>query len=1498
VRYRRWLRRTAYASSAALALAVITGIVLRVFLHGPALADFVSSTINGGIRGRVVVESIDWPLSSLPAAMTGGWIPVEARGLTVYDERGVLVLSAKRATAEIETLALARGPRFHFRNISIPADAEGYALIEEIPEDDFQGYIDLTVVSLIGAFMPKRSAALYAGWAASAGSPFTLDSYEVAGVTMDFRFGSAFSAHVEGIEGRGWLVSNPLDPLDKHLYYSLAPSAKSAHLTMGPLTADVRELSVDRLAQLPEKWPRSSNPSSLRWSARATTESGAQVALVGAMLDHWATVHGGDYRIDLEVAHAGDLMAGWTAGVGRGGELEVRLRLDGPRLAPRLGVDLTGLALDPSVAQSLHPGAVELPIAIPTAHLELDLATGKGALERTIAEVGGGAVSASARLSLHPLSVELEADIPRPVDLRPVLPTALVRLVGPPTLSGSLHLFATPDLQDLDRLDLRLGALQVTGHVLHRRAQGTIQVDNLGLALGQSRVTVAGDIEPGADGRAYNLSIRGASADLNRWLRSLGVPPLAHSAAGNAHISGTAAHPAVSAELSLGGVPVLGRASTHLAYENGEVRVSRAHATSLGGEIKGDARIRLDDRPTIVSASASGKGLDLSKLPVVGRLLTGTGALSMRTSGRLPNVDAAVDIDLTGWTFAGESYEDAKIAARSSRDGSKSLQTHLSRRRGGLLDLAAVVNRKNDLSGAVSMRKLPLESLTAVQSSKDPIFGAAVDAELQLGGSISRPTADGQVSLLGSWFRSSFLGSASLELESRPDGRLGFSGRFLQDAVVVTGTLDTHAPFALEIEADLRRVEIDRFWPRLQKDWDARGWMSGKLTWRGTLLEAADHKPQLDLALTEAMLIVDSENASGRPAPIRLQTRSPLRLTVVGDDFRIRDKVLIEGPAGSFSIAGRGSLEALDLDVEGALAVQLLEPYVRSKFEELDGELTARAKLSGSLSDPRVTGSLVLRNISIKPAGQDTSVRVPTGKIEFTNDQLSLTGISLVVEDEFSNESAELTIRGGVKLADFQPRLWAVQIDGQLAGKMLLVFAPEAFSAASGVADLSIALLGTGTTPDIDGRIEFSDENPLTLVPRGLRRELTMTQGAMAFTEQLVELEQVRGWFDDEGRITDVTGEVELRNWRPTEIDVTVSARDVPFRVPQELELALNVYGARVTGSLVDGLEIGGRVEIVDGRYIRKMKQALDFIRPERTVETGPSILETQPLIANAKLSLDVSSRALFVRNNVANLELSGDLTITGTPAKPRLDGLVRVEQGTFKFQGIRPNFTRTSGTLWFENHKAFPEQTPVLNIRSESDYRDLNGQDHLIVLELNGPLSNLLWDLKTGAGLNKAQTLNLTLFGRTLDDTRAALGDEPVARVGEYAGLRSTTELDSGGFVIADEFAKSLSGDLLSSLVADPIKNLTNIDVVKLGLGATGSINLYLEEGFTRSLRGIGEYERSSRGSTLSGRAQYRITDRISGDYEYLRKQYDDDAEVDVARHRLKFTYRLPIIP
>ena len=84
-----------------------------------------------------------------------------------------------------------------------------------------------------------------------------------------------------------------------------------------------------------------------------------------------------------------------------------------------------------------------------------------------------------------------------------------------------------------------------------------------------------------------------------------------------------------------------------------------------------------------------------------------------------------------------------------------------------------------------------------------------------------------------------------------------------------------------------------------------------------------------------------------------------------------------------------------------------------------------------------------------------------------------------------------------------QPSSWNLLIDGKLAGKTLLLVAPEKFAQATGVAriDGSLALTGHGVLPLINGRIAFDPaagevaRPPLAFTPRGVRHELAVLGG-------------------------------------------------------------------------------------------------------------------------------------------------------------------------------------------------------------------------------------------------------------------------------------------------------------------------------------------------------------------------------------------------------------------
>ncbi|HKE15653.1 MAG TPA: translocation/assembly module TamB domain-containing protein, partial [Kofleriaceae bacterium] len=984
--------------------------------------------------------------------------------------------------------------------------------------------------------------------------------------------------------------------------------------------------------------------------------------------------------------------------------------------------------------------------------------------------------------------------------------------------------------------------------------------------------------------------------DLDRWLSRVGAPPLATALTGSGRVKGSITDPVADADLVLRGVPVVGQVVTRLGYGQGAVTVAHAESTALGGSLTGSGKLVLGRRPRLVDARVRGSDLDLSRVPGLSGVVTGKARIDGRASGPLLAPETEASALITGLTVAGDAYRDAQLTMHGERDGRRSIALELERKAGGVLSAAAVLGGGGDLSGAVSLRKLPLETFTS--RLRLPI-GGTLDAELHLGGRPDAPTADGQIQMVRGWFRDTFLGSARLDVERMAQGQLRVSGQLFQGKAEVHGVVATRAPYAADLTLILRRVELDQIFPALAQQYSARGWLSGQVRWRGSLAPVPGGPALVTADLTEAVVVIDSEDAAGRPAPIRVENRTPVLLSYDGATLSLREEVVLHGPAGDVRVSGSGGLRALDFKVSGNVAVALLAPYLKRYFEDVAGTLGVSVHVTGQPSAPRLSGVVQISKVALKPAGQDALVQVPGGKIEFTNDQISLTGLSMVVVDQFSDERSELSVSGGVKLRDFRPVHWAIRIDGELSGKMLLVVAPTRFSAGSGSAQLSIGLMGEGEAPNIDGTIEFDQTSPLTLTPRGVRREIALTGGQVRFTDKLVELEGVTGWIDDEGELTDISGRITLASWRPVDLDVRITANDLPFRVPQTLELAINLRGVHVVGGVDAGLEIGGVIEIVDGRYVRKFSPLLEALRPQRVTETSTPFYEILPLVPNAQLNLSVESRAFFVKNNVADIQMTGQVAVTGTPLEPRFEGIIRVEQGSFKFQGVRARFERTQGTVTFSRFRSFPEETPTLDIHSESDYRDVSGQSHLIQLTLKGPIGQLAWDLSTSAGLNRAQTFTLIFAGRTPDEARQALlGEEPIGKTsGEFTSTTLTTGLIEGRLVIADQLLKQLAGEYFSLLMEDSIRNVTTLDVARLELG-TGSIGFHWEKVLLPGLRAVGDVERSLRGWSWDARGEYRLNDSVSLEGGGQQRRFDDEAEDDVSEGRIRVIWRKVLLP
>ncbi|RMH42818.1 MAG: hypothetical protein D6689_07085 [Deltaproteobacteria bacterium] len=1484
-RQRKWLRRGRRAAIAAALLALAAIAVARIWFHGERLASLVTDRINARIRGRVAVRTIEWPLADAPRLLVGGWVRLTLRDVTVYDASGDPVVTAPELSTRMRLRDFALRRDYVFRDIRAPRG--GWVLLREEPQPYPTSPDDTTVVSLIGAFYSNRPPAPPGSAEDLArSSTWDLRDFAVDGVDVEFDFPS-FRARADDATTTGWLYyAKPEGPHDEQARFSYRltdlRAPRGALAIAGAPSIALEDVRVATLAKDDPAVPRYDDRSrDLVWSATARAAEGAELTVTGGLEDYWLSADGGRYAVDVHIDRAAGLAAALTGGAIAGEDLRARIEITGPRAAAdvRATVEHARAVVRPSAA------GPPLDIAIPTATATYRRADRAGELVDARAELAGGSVHLAGDYALDPTAAfRARVTIDRPLQLQPWIARSTARLTAGTMLSGRLAARSIPGGVRFDPVALHLGAVRARGAV--ELAGGKVRADGLRIARGATwvasrRATV--DLAT----RAVDLGLSFASDDLRAWLRRLGHPPIAARAHGTARIAGPLTAPAVpAAAVTLGGIPYIGSATVAWSYRDGRIVIDRADARPFGGRLTARGAVSLRGRRVrLENVRLSGQGLELRRIPGLSESVSGVAHVYATASGPIAAPVSTFGAGVDDLVLAGDAYDHFTVDGATAADGSLSVQLHVDRRLGGRVDIDAAVGAHRELTGALSLRDIPLHSLPMLAGAGGRArIGGLADADLRLGGTVAVPVVTGALSLDRVWFKDAFLGAADLRLTEAGQGEMRVSGSLFQDTLTVDGVLHTAPEPRAELDVAFRRIELDRFFPEWSRRYGVRGWMTGRFE---HLVVAPGRPPEFALHLSELVLVMDDEDPHGRPRPIRARAVSAVDIRYDGHTAQLVEPAVFRGPTGDFTVTGRIDGDRVDAHVAGAIDVGLLQPYLRDVFERAQGVARASIDVVGPVAAPSVTGILELEGIAVRPLGQDAEIRIPMAKLQVTNRSVIFTGFTIEVDDDVTGETDVLEVRGAVGMDDFEPRTWGLRLEGRVAGKLLNVAAPDAFTAASGSAGIEIDLYGTGRMPNISGRLTFGGDNPLTFTPRGLRREVLLSRGEIDFDDQVVEFVSLGGTIDDAGQLLDLSGELSLDDWRPADVDITLAAEGLPFRIPRILELEVDVRNFRILGDR-DRLEIYGQLDIIDGRYIQKFNPLLTALKPERVQETEPPFYEAIPLLADAQIDLRVTTGGGFaIKNNVADIDLDGEIEITGTPSRPRLDGEIRVQQGSFKFQGMRTRFDRTEGAILFSRFKQFPDDNPTIDIRSEATYLDARGTEHDVVLTLEGTLANLNWDLyTTNTGLNKSQTLTLLFAGRTTEETRSLFGDEPIAGNENFEGSRTTARTE--GLGAFDQVAKDYLGDFISALVEEPLRNATGLDVVRLEVGTAG-VGGRVEERIGNKARALTEFERTLQGYTFSAQVEYQLSDRWSLAYEYLLKQFFDDTDEDFRGHRVK---------
>ncbi len=425
---------------------------------------------------------------------------------------------------------------------------------------------------------------------------------------------------------------------------------------------------------------------------------------------------------------------------------------------------------------------------------------------------------------------------------------------------------------------------------------------------------------------------------------------------------------------------------------------------------------------------------------------------------------------------------------------------------------------------------------------------------------------------------------------------------------------------------------------------------------------------------------------SGRYRDIPLGLNAPTKIVVAGARIVI-DPTNLRVGAGRVDLRGTLDPVASDLQAEIAgLPLALIDTFAPGAG--LEGTLQAKVRATGAMGAPRLEASYSAAGVRVR--------RPDAGLIP----ALSLQGTASLVGQQASLDarlaaggSTNLTMKGtGTVPRGAGPVAAKIAVGGSID---IAPFAPLLGNDIRNVSgrlrpNLSVSIDGTQITGT--GAIDF-EAGALTMPEAGLK--LSGGQGRFVLQGDTLQVQRLTfragtGTVNGSGSIrVDVERGLVLDLGLATQRALLVSRPDMVATVSSTL---------KITGTTSSGIEISGPVTIdraeisvgggqtasfptLDVREINKPGAAVAATQPaqRRTTPKAPPPPDATPI----KLALDVRApQAIFVRGRGLDAEMSGQLTVSGSPSAPAVVGGFTMRRGTFILGGRRLTFSKGIVTL------------------------------------------------------------------------------------------------------------------------------------------------------------------------------------------------------------------------
>ncbi|MBC8133737.1 MAG: translocation/assembly module TamB domain-containing protein [Deltaproteobacteria bacterium] len=608
-------------------------------------------------------------------------------------------------------------------------------------------------------------------------------------------------------------------------------------------------------------------------------------------------------------------------------------------------------------------------------------------------------------------------------------------------------------------------------------------------------------------------------------------------------------------------------------------------------------------------------------------------------------------------------------------------------------------------------------------------------------------------------------------------------------ALVIKGDLfdrfhvDAHvaqksAGVAVHASLEFTKLILEALVPELTALGNGRGLASGKVQ-----VDIEPGRPLLaDVLLTQLWVSMAraAEETSGEPALHRVEVNAtkPIHVNVVGDRITLHDLSLAT-QGGDLHAKGVLDGQKVAATVKGRVALELVQPFTRGMVDKLTGDLDVALEAGGTIDKPVLRGSLTVHDpIHVRPKDFDTDIVVASGAVSLEPSGAAVQKLTIVVDGASTQIDGRVTLGPG-----FRPETADARIAGEISARLLGFLAGDTVAEAKGRARIKADVKGRLDNPIVSawlglGTITFRLRDTGTLVE--------VQSGIVEVSNSGALLRDVRVVIDEQGKLVIGAagvrpGQLEIRRLVPFELgrlDFPLHGEQLSYRSPGSFEINDLAFDLDLSGDLEDGFELGGEVRIIAGRYVQDFKLSNLVLSPRVNESAVRPFYEGKPLLED--LSLDLTVRtvgdAFVVQNNIApEIHIDVALHVGGTLSEPRLAGDVRPTDGRFRIPVLRGDFDlvpQVNHITFVETKSVADGDTPDIRIEATNIFSDAAGNEHVVRVNIHGPVREMQIDLSTAGGLDRSQTALLLLTGRTTTASDRLTTQNPTVGANVNSGL------------------------------------------------------------------------------------------------------------------------------